>query len=355
MLFTVPTGLSALEIERRQLYRGRKPQTVQSSFSIWRDCRTLHPPCNHVQVPEEEIRSLVSRTFYGSKQVQGPVGITDSERENQKMGDRGPYRNDSDYYMRHSGGRGYAVFFGFSDFIDPGIQERKFVDDEIRMMKETYEALGFQQDKIKIFKNLTTRRMKKEIKALQQADHKDVDCILITVSSHGGSEGFATFDSHYYLFDFISEFSGRKIPSLNGKPKIFLFQCCRGDSWDTGTVFYEMCPKAKYPQGEGDIADSGHASYTLPITADLLIALSTTKGFLSFHSGCTPFFKYLREVVEEKEDLEKEDFSSMIVTAFRKLAIKYEAWNETVLEIRYKKLMPSLTTTLTRKLYFRSK
>ncbi|KAF6216615.1 hypothetical protein GE061_000959 [Apolygus lucorum] len=194
----------------------------------------------------------------------------------------GTERDDEAYNMRHSGGRGIAVYFGFSEFnVSP---DRIEVEDDKKIMKKVYENLGFNQKNIRLFENLSDVKLKKEIKKLQKTDYTNFDCIFIT-------------------------FCGENIKSLIGKPKIFLFQCCRGSNLDDGVEFYADSGAAYYPQdGEGENIDSGYRAYTLPTTADLLITMSTTEGYAAFR---VQLFKNLLEILEDAK-LRNDDFASVI-------------------------------------------
>ncbi|KAF6216613.1 hypothetical protein GE061_000957 [Apolygus lucorum] len=272
----------------------------------------------------------------------GPFHLNESKKE-ETMSRRtvGTERDDEAYNMRHSGGRGIAVYFGFSKFKFSAARPEVEGDKEI--MKKVYENLGFHQKNIRLFENLSDVKLKKEIKKLQKTDYTNFDCIFITVSTHGLKDYFTTGEeTSFRISDFIANFCGENIKSLIGKPKIFLFQCCRGSQLDDGVQFYADSGAA--PQdGEGENIDSGYRAYTLPTTADILITMSTTEGYAAFREQ---LFKYLLETLEDAK-LRNDDFASVIVNAMRRLTVNFPS-----IEEGSNKLMPSLITTLTRKLYF---
>lgn len=55
-------------------------------------------------------------------------------------------------------------------------------------------------------------------------NHEDNDCLLIAVLTHGEHGKLYGFDKKYNTEKLWENFSGKKCPSLAGKPKIFLIQ-----------------------------------------------------------------------------------------------------------------------------------
>lgn len=63
----------------------------------------------------------------------------------------------------------------------------------------------------------------------------DHDILIQIFMSHGGNQNLPGSYTEVFGIDgqgistesIINEFTGDKCPSMNGKPKIFIFQCCR--------------------------------------------------------------------------------------------------------------------------------
>lgn len=66
-------------------------------------------------------------------------------------------------------------------------------------------------------------------------DHSEKDCLLVAVMTHGEENNLLhAFDSIYSLEQITSAFSDEYCPSLRGKPRLFFFQACRGEKFDSG-------------------------------------------------------------------------------------------------------------------------
>lgn len=102
-------------------------------------------------------------------------------------------------------------------------------------------------------------------------DHKDNDCLLIAILSHGELGFLHSKDTHYKLESITSYFSADRCPSLAGKPKLFFIQACQGDNLDGGAVMRREAT-------ETDSNGYQSMSYTIPVHADFLIAYSTIPG-----------------------------------------------------------------------------
>lgn len=66
--------------------------------------------------------------------------------------------------------------------------------------------------------------------------HQYFDSCVTVVLTHGKYDCLVGSDGHdVNVHDFLSHFNARRAPNLKGKPKIFIFQACRGDIHDYGT------------------------------------------------------------------------------------------------------------------------
>lgn len=91
-------------------------------------------------------------------------------------------------------------------------------------------------------------------------DHKDNDCLLITVMTHGEFGTISSYDEDYTIKRITSHFTDESCPSLKGKPRIFLIQACRGNLLDSGHVtqisrdrVYKTNRDARLTKDRGDI------------------------------------------------------------------------------------------------------
>lgn len=70
-------------------------------------------------------------------------------------------------------------------------------------------------------------------------DHKNEDCIVVAVFTHGKGKGkLYAYDDFYKADTLWSSFTGDVCPSLAGKPKLFIVQV----SVQSVRVFLVKCP-----------------------------------------------------------------------------------------------------------------
>ena len=78
--------------------------------------------------------------------------------------------------------------------------------------------------------------MENEIKSFSaKNDHAEADMTAMVVMSHGDEGEISSTDGEVLMIEWILEqFKNSNCPSLRGKPKIFIFNSCRGSRGDPG-------------------------------------------------------------------------------------------------------------------------
>ncbi|XP_072378206.1 caspase-6-like [Diabrotica undecimpunctata] len=167
--------------------------------------------------------------------------------------------------------RGTVVIFNNIKFLDSN-DERKGAELDEKNLKKLFQDLGFD---VNVHRNLKLSEMKQKINRYRQSNDLGKGAMLIViVMSHGnntrGSEqipgGFTqilTVDDKYLnVDDVLSEFTNDRCVAMKGKPKIFIFQCCRGNRKELQV-------------------DAVPFTNIVKQHADMLIAYSTIPGFFS--------------------------------------------------------------------------
>lgn len=92
---------------------------------------------------------------------------------------------------------------------------------------ETLKKYNFQMHNV--FLNLTKSRIKQLIRFYTNFDYSDYACFFFCMSSHGGKHTIMSSDCFKMDItdDIVEPFY--HVDSLLNKPKIFLFDCCRGN------------------------------------------------------------------------------------------------------------------------------
>ena len=112
-----------------------------------------------------------------------------------------------------------------------------------------------------------------QLDEIRRTDHRDYDCFVCCILSHGQNdeEVFGSDGVVNNIKDLTGLFTGVKCPSLAGKPKVFLFQACRGHQQMDGVQ----------PMIESD-SPGDKMEPTIPDLNDVLIGYSTSPGHASF-------------------------------------------------------------------------
>jgi len=105
------------------------------------------------------------------------------------------------------------------------LRERVWSEQDVENLKKTIEYLEFD---LKFYENLKADEIRDTIKEIAEIDHKDSDCFLCVVMSHGNMEKIICSDSQEISFNEIMAPIKSSCASLNNKPKLFFFQACRG-------------------------------------------------------------------------------------------------------------------------------
>ena len=140
------------------------------------------------------------------------------------------------HYQMKTYPQGIGVIINNKKFHGHG-RDRKGTDIDATALEKLFTYFGFYT---KRFNDLTAKQMKDELTDVSKIDHKKYDCLMVAILTHGEKgKLYGTDDKSIPVEDLTKLFYGDQCPSLVGKPKIFIFQACRGGSLDSG-VAYDM-------------------------------------------------------------------------------------------------------------------
>lgn len=144
-------------------------------------------------------------------------------------------------------------------------KERKGAEKDVRNMDELFRQMNFERT---IKSNLIKKDMESTLKAYSKKNFNQFDVNVIVMMSHGCGDSnsdstkiIGTDGQSLATTEVISYFTNSNCPSLAGKPKIFIFQCCRGNQ-------ERIYTDAK--------------SILIPSEGDMLLAYATIPGFVSY-------------------------------------------------------------------------
>ncbi|CAG0915895.1 unnamed protein product [Notodromas monacha] len=191
-----------------------------------------------------------------------------------------------DVYQMMSKPRGYALIMNNEVFdYELELKTRTGSEVDVMSLKDVLEQCDF---KVEIHRNKHSGDMKRILKNFaSKAEHAHVDATMVVIMSHGNSEKGRDF---VYSCDhreidrewILTQFNNANAPALQNKPKVFLFQCCRGDEPDVGVVPKEMAFAGRI-ETDGK-SDDVPQMRKMPTFSHMLIANATVPGYASFRS-----------------------------------------------------------------------
>lgn len=244
----------------------------------------------------------------------------------------------SEYNMQHRR-RGHAVIFNHDTFDSDHYAPREGSKMDVKNLCETFSSLLFD---VSVHDNLEYSEIKHTIAKLAAQDHSDADCLAVIVLTHGENGLLAPRDSHIlYNVDLLwKPFTADKCPTLAGKPKLFFIQACRGKQLDAGVKV----------RRDGRSQFDSSPSYKIPTHADFLVAYSSIEGFYSFRNRDTGSW-FIQSLCKE---LNASDNLLQILTRTTRRVTQFESESD-MIQFHEMKQVPSITSMLTRDLYFHPK
>ncbi|XP_075746818.1 caspase-14-like [Rhipicephalus microplus] len=184
---------------------------------------------------------------------------------------------DDVYTMVHSP-RGLCIIINnvdFGRFADP----RDGSEHDVRRMKTLFEEFHF---KCIVRYDLSASQIKALLSwAAQPAQQKGADCLVVILMSHGKKDMIDGIDGdQVHLFDDVfTLFNNENCPALQGKPKLFFIQACRGtkDDSGTGTATFDTADAGPIP---ADVSQASPARQErLATWSDMYFAYATISGY----------------------------------------------------------------------------
>ncbi|XP_071114684.1 caspase-8-like [Haliotis cracherodii] len=181
--------------------------------------------------------------------------------------------------------KGVCLIISMRSFQDGSDYRYGTEKDEVGL-EEVFKQFGF---KVEVRIDLEGSILLNTLKTMALQDHSRCSCFVCVVMSHGSSKSIKASDGLDVNVDQITkQFTAEKCPSLRGKPKVFLFQACRGNQ-EQASLPHETDSCC------GDMEDDGTAF--VPNEADFLIARSTVDGYVSYRDSYKGSF-YISNLVE---------------------------------------------------------
>lgn len=101
--------------------------------------------------------------------------------------------------------------------------------------------------------------------------------------THGDNERLSAFDKEYNRQELMESFVNDRCKSLQGKPKLFFIQACRGKKYD----FKDSSKRSQKQRGAVDVDAKSFGNpqtFFEATNADTLVMCSSQPGFVSFRN-----------------------------------------------------------------------
>lgn len=304
---------------------------------------------------EDYERSSTERRMSLEGREELPVSVLDEEMclKMQEMCDS-PREQDSEsqisdkVYQMKNKPRGFCLIFNNYDFSKARkdirhlskMKDRKGTDHDKEALSKTFKELHFE---IVPYDNCTADKIHEVLRFYQSRDHKNKDCFICCILSHG-DKGivYGTDGKEASIYELTSYFTGSKCPSLAGKPKIFFIQACQGNNFQKGVP-----DEADLEQLHStlDVDSSSYKNY-IPDEADFLLGMATVANCVSYRDP-THGTWYIQSLCQSlsKRCPQGDDILSILTGVNYEVSTKDDRRNKA-------KQMPQPTFTLRKKLFF---
>ncbi|XP_023813211.2 caspase-6 [Oryzias latipes] len=257
--------------------------------------------------------------------------------------------NPNEQYRMNHKRRGLALIFNHERFYwRLGMNSRSGTNADRHSLEKRLLDLNFD---VRSYDDAKQTDVLDRIHEASEEDHSDADCFLLVFLSHGENNCVYTYDGMINIQDITAAFRGDNCPSLVGKPKIFIFQACRGDKHDTPVVITDAVD-AK--QVINEVVVDASAVNTLPAGADFIMCYSVAEGFYSHRETINGswYIQDLCELLRKYGD--SLEFTELLTLVNRKVAMRSVGMSRDPNAIG-KKQVPCFASMLTKKLYFKKK
>nr|ABG48761.1 caspase-8 [Haemaphysalis longicornis] len=141
--------------------------------------------------------------------------------------------------------RGLCIIINNVDFGNR-FPKRHGSEVDVRRMEDLFEALFF---RVQTHRDLSADDMKSVLSdAAKEDKQKNAECLVVILMSHGENDGIYGTDGKWLNLkqEVYTQFNDSNCPSLQGKPKLFFVQACRGREDDFRTDGMRGAPNSSH-------------------------------------------------------------------------------------------------------------
>ncbi|NWI82078.1 CASPA protein, partial [Dryoscopus gambensis] len=177
-------------------------------------------------------------------------------------------------YKMDGAHRGFCLIINNVNF---NSSQRKGSCKDAEQLERVFTWLGLD---VRTYTDLTSGDIRSLMQTWQHLqDHKDRNCFICCILSHGESGAIYGTDEKVVLIrTLMSHFTAKQCPQLAAKPKLFFIQACQGNRI--------QCPVYVDTDAQTPDLSSMEESFSLfesiPEEADFLLSMATVDGYVSF-------------------------------------------------------------------------
>jgi len=239
---------------------------------------------------------------------------------------------------------GYFLIFNQKNFSQDhphGMKERLGSDVDVKRLTQAMTSIGFT---VRVYDNFRTKGVLEKIeKYAMNEEMRKCNAFGLAFLSHGHENGdLATFDGMTNVKTVIGQVKGSTL--LAGKPKLFFFQACRGNTYMDAQVTQVAVRADDRP-------------LTWPREADIICLFATVEGYFSYRNPvdgswlvlnlCHQINQWLENYEKNKTDLE---FHHLLIRVNAAIAQMASRTNDP--RTSGKKQVSVIQSQLTKELYF---
>ena len=228
------------------------------------------------------------------------------------------------------------------------LSDRHGSEKDVFLVEKLFEALDFS---VKTKQDLSRDELLRELDDVACLNHSAYDCFVLWLMSHGKSDEVFCSDGETIPIQTLDYMFGDH-KTLNGKPKLFFIQACRGTEEDQGVIVSDRSSEANesnLPKKVGPVIKR-----RIPKHSDFLYAYPTVDAHAAFRNKNkgSPFVCCVVEAF--REHVAHDHVLDILTVANHKVskidAVRPSSRNKN--ETKICKQMPEVRHTLRKKVYF---
>ncbi|XP_064016841.1 caspase-8-like isoform X2 [Pogoniulus pusillus] len=158
------------------------------------------------------------------------------------------------------------------------LRDRDGTDVDAEALRRVFSKLHFAVEERR---DLTAEAMRETVSMYRCEDHKDKDCFVCCILSHGKKGSVYGVDGQEVpIQELTISFTAENCRSLAGKPKVFFIQACQGESFHKGVPV-----ETDSVEQDSSVETDARLQFDcIPAEADFLLGMATLQDYVSYRN-----------------------------------------------------------------------